>query len=141
MQGFNQFLFETFFSANTLEDVIQTLPEAERVPEVEGTVGPEFSIITPNVVREARLHFGCPDMDKALLDDNVFGDRLPEFWSMRHFNVLPSSALRATDRSTNMPAPFHCALWTALLGHCIGTLGHVRLLTIVLHSLHTLALR
>ena len=90
MQGFNQFLFETFFSANTLEDVIQTLPEAERVPEVEGTVGPEFSIITPNVVREARLHFGCPDMDKALLDDNVFGDRLPEFWSMRHFNVRSS---------------------------------------------------
>ena len=88
MQGFQQDLFQTFLPAEGIQDVVQTLPEGQRVPMSLGStpLGPEHSIITPNALREAQLHFGCPDMDKVLLGDDA-RTTPPEHWSLRHYNV------------------------------------------------------
>lgn len=97
VQGFQMSLYRTFHSVARQEDIVQVLPESERVPASLGTrsVGPEFSIISPNALREARMHFGCPAMDKVLLGNELFGGGPdpPEHWSLRHQNV------RATTRS------------------------------------------
>lgn len=43
------------------------------------------AVITPNALREARLHFGCPTMESVLLEENFF--RNGNHWSQRLYNV------------------------------------------------------
>ena len=89
LQGIRSNLFQMFVSAASLEDVMRIVPEADRAPTSSGAApsGPEYSLITPNIVREARRHFGCPEMDSVLLNDVTFGIEPSELLSRRHYNV------------------------------------------------------
>eukprot|EP00892_Ulva_mutabilis_P005907 jgi/Ulvmu1/3689/UM017_0105.1 len=87
--GFQRLLFETWAGVETLSDILEITPEADRPPPPPGVrapVGPEVKLRTPNALREARLHIGCPTMDAVLMNDQLFGNTPPEHWSMRHYN-------------------------------------------------------
>lgn len=60
-------------------------------PPPPGGVGPvglrdHYTLISPNILREARLHFGCPEMSGVLLAERLY---LESHLSLRHFNVCP----------------------------------------------------
>eukprot|EP00892_Ulva_mutabilis_P001587 jgi/Ulvmu1/11429/UM076_0003.1 len=72
-------------------------PIRVRRPLLELLFGPapEIGIITPNALREARLHFGCPEMETVLLQESFFGPT--SHWNQRLYNgdvMRPSSSTR-----------------------------------------------
>lgn len=70
------------------KDVVREVSVAE-APGVAGPVGigAYWVRVSPNAVREARLHFDCPDLVGALLE-RYYGDASWDL-STRHFNVCP----------------------------------------------------
>eukprot|EP00892_Ulva_mutabilis_P005911 jgi/Ulvmu1/3692/UM017_0109.1 len=87
--GMETNLFQAWQSARSVQDVIETLPEGERLPPGAGGIGPSYSLKTPNALREARLHFGCPALDSVRLIDDVFNSTVPsEHWAVRLYNGM-----------------------------------------------------
>lgn len=51
---------------------------------------PEAGVITPNVLREARRHFGCPTLERVLLEDGFLSEP-SSHWSLRLYEVRHAS--------------------------------------------------
>lgn len=95
MQGLDKDLFPRWVGADTLDAIIRKTPASGPPP---GSIGPTgigtyHSFITPNVLREARAHFGCPQMDGVLMEEA--GNRVTDHFSVRHYNVRAPPLLRA----------------------------------------------
>ena len=86
LQAFNADMYGRWMGYERLEDVVLTVTP-EEAADVFGPVGiGEYrAIVSPNVQREARLHFNCPEMEGALLEQELF--QLTDSWSMRHYHV------------------------------------------------------
>eukprot|EP00892_Ulva_mutabilis_P005909 jgi/Ulvmu1/3690/UM017_0106.1 len=98
-QGMETNAFPTWEGAASLEDTVRATPDGERLPIPGGGVGTAYDIITPNALREARLHFGCPDMDGVRLQDDLFDTRPPEHLAVRLYNGVIVSADFSGQRS------------------------------------------
>lgn len=96
MQG-----FDAYAGANQEEEDVVREVSAEEAPEVEGPIGigAYWVRVSPNAVREARLHFGCPELVGALLERS-YGDASWDL-SPRHFNVRPRTKL--SDHIFSLP--------------------------------------
>eukprot|EP00892_Ulva_mutabilis_P005906 jgi/Ulvmu1/3688/UM017_0104.1 len=73
--GFQRTQFDSWVGVASIEDVLEI-------------TGPQVHLHTPNALREARAHFGCPALDAILLEDlqAVSSTDAQEHWSMRHYN-------------------------------------------------------
>lgn len=86
MQAFSFPLFERWQGYERPDDVIRTIT-AEEAPSVVGPkdIGQYDVFVTANVVREARAHFGCPEMVGVLMEERP--EQVTDHLSMRHYQV------------------------------------------------------
>lgn len=122
LQGFQKDLFQTWQGARDIQDVVRTVTAAQ-APSVVGPqgIGLYRAMITPNALREARAHFGCPQMEGVLMEER--GLEVTEHWSMRHYNVRPQTlTIRHVHCAGNVNAiHYGCPAVGVAGGDCRGT--------------------
>lgn len=91
MQAFSEDIYEKWLGYASASNVIRVVPgvEASGVVGVPGNgdSSSEYQfLVSPNVLREVRDHFGCPTLVGALLGERA-GIKFPDQFSMRHYPV------------------------------------------------------